>query len=434
MSKHAHILILDAGPILRNDPSISTLQAKCDQLYTTSAIVSEIRDPVAKSRFESTYLPFLRIRDPKSHSITIITEYSRKTADLAALSRGDIGILALAYELECEMNGGDWRLRSTPGQKRLNGSPPTKDSTGSSEVVAQEGNLEQRILAQPIQHSEGVQDDGHDVERLVDDLISAVIDNLDLEPDNLHHQVCEGVKTLSQVSANLDSAEDTKSLTGEAEQDTSDSDGWITPSNLRKLQAKDNGSKSGSTPGTSTLQVATLTTDFAMQNVLLHMNLNLISTSLQQIRHIRTYILRCHGCFEKTKDMSRQFCPRCGNPTLTRVSCSTNDRGEFKLHMKKTMQWNSRGDRYSIPKPVAGSANQKVAKHKGGGRGGWGQELILAEDQKEYMRAVQSRGRRKETDLMDEDYLPGILTGERSRTGGRPTIGAGRNINSKKRR
>lgn len=97
------------------------------------------------------------------------------------------------------------------------------------------------------------------------------------------------------------------------------------------------------------------------------------------------------------------------------------------------MQWNHRGDRYSIPKPVPGAANGKVGQGKGGGKGGWGQELILAEDQKEYLRATSGRKGKKELDLMDDDYLPGILTGERVRDGGRPKVGAGRNVNSRKR-
>ena len=149
-------------------------------------------------------------------------------------------------------------------------------------------------------------------------------------------------------------------------------------------------------------------------------------------------------------DMSKQFCPKCGmiqsshcsesdfdsgtgKPTLTRVSCSTNQKGEFKIHLKKNMQWNHRGDRFSIPKPVPGAANGKVGQAKGGGKGGWGQELILAEDQKEYLRATNGRKGKSEIDLMDEDYLPGILTGERGRTGGKPKVGAGKNVNSKRR-
>lgn len=100
------------------------------------------------------------------------------------------------------------------------------------------------------------------------------------------------------------------------------------------------------------------------------------------------------------------------------------------MHLKKNMQWNKRGDRYSIPKPVAGASNRKI---KGGGKDSWGSELILAEDQKEYTRAVTEEKRAKYRDLMDEDYLPGILTGDRMRSGGKPKVGAGRTVNSKKR-
>jgi RNA-binding protein NOB1 len=70
---------------------------------------------------------------------------------------------------------------------------------------------------------------------------------------------------------------------------------------------------------------------------------------------------------------------------------------------------------------------------KGGGKGGWGNELILAEDQKEYQRATQDEKKMKEKNLMDEDYLPSILSGDRGRHGGRVKIGAGKNANSKKR-
>ena len=76
------------------------------------------------------------------------------------------------------------------------------------------------------------------------------------------------------------------------------------------------------------------------------------------------------------------------------------------------MQWNHRGDRYSIPKPVPGTSNGKVGKGKGGGKSGWGQSLILAEDQKEYQRAINSRISKKETYLIYEYYLPGILNGD----------------------
>jgi len=137
------------------------------------------------------------------------------------------------------------------------------------------------------------------------------------------------------------------------------------------------------------------------------------------------------ACFNVIKDTSKQFCSRCGKATLTRVSCSTNQNGEFTLHLKKNMQWNKRGDKFSVPKPVHGASNGRV---KGGGKGGWGNGLIFAEDQKEYVRAMETEKRQKARDLMDEDYLPSILTGDRMNSGGRIKVGAGRNVNSRKKK
>jgi len=121
---------------------------------------------------------------------------------------------------------------------------------------------------------------------------------------------------------------------------------------------------------------------------------------------------------------------------LTRTACSTDQNGVFKVHLKKNYQWNNRGNIFSIPKAVPGSASGKLnigGGGKGGGKSGWGQDLILREDQKEYMQAIQREKKKKDRDLMDEDYLPNILTGERGRMGGRPEVGPGRNVNSKKR-
>jgi RNA-binding protein NOB1 len=105
------------------------------------------------------------------------------------------------------------------------------------------------------------------------------------------------------------------------------------------------------------------------------------------------------------------------------------------VHLKKNFQWNNRGNVYSIPKPTHGSASGKLASHggKGGGKNGWGRELVLAEDQKEYARQVEENKRARYRDLMDEDYLPGLLTGDRKGGQGKIRVGAGRNVNAKKR-
>ncbi|KAI9822416.1 MAG: Nin1 binding protein [Pycnora praestabilis] len=433
--KSVHTLVLDAGPIIKNEPPISSLLKESEALVTIPSVISETRDESARLRIQTTLLPFLTFRSPKPESVRIITEFARRTGDVNVLSETDRQLLALSYELECERNGGDWRLRKIPGQKTLNGSPPKKQDLleesslpdasvptqdeetingNEAGVIHSDSNCEGEVTSQGLSTQEELRSD-------------SPAQNEDI------NQIMDATHLTAPVGSPLDAPALPEESEEVVKSEDSDSDGWITPSNFKHHQAKDLDSSMTPSKQPKTMQVATITTDFAMQNVLLQMNLNLLSPSLQRVRLLKTYILRCHACFEKCKDMSKHFCPRCGKPTLTRVACSTNQNGEFKLHLKKNMQWNTRGDRFSIPKPVSGSANGKVNTSKGGGKGGWGQELVLAEDQKEYLQAMQGQSRRKERDLMDQEYLPGILTGERGRAGGRVKIGAGRNVNSKKR-
>ena len=444
-----HTILLDSGPILRNEPPLNALLQKSEKLITVPAVICEIKDANSRFRVETLLMPFVDIRSPSTESLKVITDFALKTGDLAVLSKPDIQVLALAYEVECERNGGDWRLRRVPGQKDLNGpkpqkqdveqvQPQTTDETRNNGSEAPSTNQEAEVSASPIifedsqaeirktavipsvqSYSESVQ-----ASELASDLEQLQISSL-----------CDFQSPMikSVLSVCRPQGEDLPEPPEPLNPDSSDSEGWITPSNIKKYQAKNMDSAMAPISEDSKIQVATITTDFAMQNVLLQMKLNLLSTSLQRITRVKTWILRCHACFERTKDMSKQFCGRCGKPTLTRVSCTVNQNGMFILHLKKNMQWNHRGDRFSMPKPVPGAANGKVGQGKGGGKGGWGQDLILAEDQKEYMRAVNGQKKRKEKSLMDEDYLPGILTGDRGRNGGRPKIWGGRDINSKKR-
>ncbi|KAI4196590.1 MAG: hypothetical protein LQ350_006462 [Teloschistes chrysophthalmus] len=424
-------MVLDAGPMLRNDPPISSLLAKADRLVTVPAVISEIRDATARSRVEATWKPFLDIVSPSSQSLKIVSDVARKTGDLAILSRPDLDILALTYELELQRNGSS-NIRTVPGQKLEKEGPATKEneSTGAlkaSDIEDKNSEPSVGITSDRTQSGVPVQEVTH--------VSKSALDTTDLSDAAASLQILNDTRQEYLEPTPISASADASNTVSPPEADSdSDAEGWITPSNILKHQAKD--ARSNTTQPISPeqpLDVACITTDFAMQNVLLTMNLSLLNPSLHRIRNIKTFILRCHACFSTTKEMTKQFCPRCGKPTLTRVSCSTNAKGEFRLHLKKNMQWNHRGDRFSIPKPVSGTANGKSGNGKGGGKGGWGQGLILAEDQKEYLREVGGQRRRKERDLMDENSLPSILTGERERTGGRPKIGAGRNVNSKKR-
>ncbi|UNI19538.1 20S-pre-rRNA D-site endonuclease nob1 [Purpureocillium takamizusanense] len=436
--KPIHSLVLDTGPLIKNDPPVSTLLARAERLYTLPVILSEIRDAVTLARVETTLLPFLMVRAPRPESVRHIRDFARRTGDLAVLSRPDVDVLALGYELECERNGGDWRLRNTPGQKGLNGRPGDKESRDEQPTTSDA----EAAVQDPVEDAAGASQ-GEEAAPL-EQQVEEKLEKLDLneasvgqEPlvessdaDNVQAPEASGEKQDEVVSAQQDAEE---------EGSDSDSDGWITPSNVKKHKDHDanaaahpsGGSSSSSTP--LVLQAAVLTSDYAMQNVALRMNLNLVAPSLARITRLKSWVLRCHGCFAVTKDMEKQFCPSCGQPTLMRASCSTDERGNFRVHLKKNFQWNNRGNVYSVPKPVHGSAN---GRHRdgGGGKNGWGSDLVLAEDQKEYTRAQDEQRRERRLDVMDQDYLPGILTGSRSGgRGGKLRVGAGRNVNSKRK-
>ncbi|CCU80297.1 proteasome maturation and ribosome synthesis protein Nop10 [Blumeria hordei DH14] len=436
VTKSVHCLVLDSGPIIKNETSASTLLSLAETLYTTPAVIEEIRDAVTRARVESLLVPFLTIRSPRPASIKTIQEFARKTGDLEVLSRTDIHLIALAYELECERNHGDWRLRSIPGQKRLNGSPPAS-LNGNPEPIT---SISKDTLSETdSQISLQTATDDQNMDRAESQNKSGQT-GLEELLENTHvletrsPECSRGTNTNVEVPkvSSSQTSEFAHQLTSELE-DVSDEEGWITPSNIKKHQKLDEKSNVPPTTVPKIMQAAIITTDFAMQNVILRMNLNLLSLSLQRISQLKSWVLRCHGCFSITKDMNKQFCGRCGKPTLLRTACSTDKEGNFKIYLKKNMQWSTRGNVYSIPKPVAGTSNGKNVV--GGGKSGWGNSLILAEDQKEYVRAITKERRSKDRNLMDEDFLPSILSRDRGdRSRGKPKVGAGKNVNSKKRR
>ena len=103
-------------------------------------------------------------------------------------------------------------------------------------------------------------------------------------------------------------------------------------------------------------RVGCVTTDFAMQNVLLQMGLKLVALDGSVITRCKQWLLRCDACFfivkpdtESGLGGARQrsaaaanralakslFCQKCGSATLSRVAYSTDASGRTKLHLRK---------------------------------------------------------------------------------------------------
>jgi RNA-binding protein NOB1 len=82
-------------------------------------------------------------------------------------------------------------------------------------------------------------------------------------------------------------------------EDDSDSDGgeWITPDNVDEYKAAEIGVTADEIKKRAVMAVGCMTADFAMQNVLLQMNLNLVSAGGYRVKKIRNSVMRCHACF-----------------------------------------------------------------------------------------------------------------------------------------
>lgn len=96
------------------------------------------------------------------------------------------------------------------------------------------------------------------------------------------------------------------------------------------------------------VKVACMTTDFAMQNVLKQIGLNVAALDGRVIKQVRTFIFRCYACFATTSIMTNVFCPSCGNKTLKKVSVSVDDKGNQKMHINFNRPLSARGKRVKI--------------------------------------------------------------------------------------
>lgn len=242
--KSVHTIVLDAGPILKNNPPLSTLLARCEELVITPSVVAEIRDPDARQRVETLYLPFLKQRTPSPKSVAFLSEFARKTGDRTVLSRTDLEVLALAYEVECERNGGDWRLRSVPGQKQVNGKPPAKVVDKEVEQQPQEATTTEESAENPA------------IEAVTEELKNTSIEGKEQEP--------EAEAPAPTESETTEGFQSEKPNEKDEAGDESDGGEWITPSNLKKRQARDEVGLTTATPEPKVMQVATMTTDFAV--------------------------------------------------------------------------------------------------------------------------------------------------------------------------
>nr|BAK03811.1 predicted protein [Hordeum vulgare subsp. vulgare] len=99
--------------------------------------------------------------------------------------------------------------------------------------------------------------------------------------------------------------------------------------------------------------VACVTSDYAMQNVILQIGLRLLAPGGMQIRQLHRWVLRCHACYKVTREIGKIFCPKCGNGgTLRKVSVTVGENGITMASRRPRVTL--RGTKFSLPMPQGG--------------------------------------------------------------------------------
>ncbi|CAH0725094.1 unnamed protein product, partial [Brenthis ino] len=406
MSKKIKHLVVDTTAFIR----AANLQDIGECVYTVQEVIDEITND--RQRRKLVVLPYdLKVKDIFTENVKFITDFSKKTGDYISLSATDIKVMALTYQLEKELVGSD-HLKTEPSMRK------TVNVTGLPGYKANENNKKDKIVNSTsdvknneIERTEIENDklkNSNDQNRSLNNLeensneiksvqIDVKNDEESDEDVQLAEDIAEQIKNMdlregTEVDECIVKVSDHEDIDSEDEsesEDDSDSDGgdWITPGNVseKKKEMEDGEFED------KNVEVACITSDFAMQNVLKQIGLNVTSIDGRVIRQLRTFIFRCTTCFKTTSVMTKLFCPKCGHATLKKVSVSIDDDGNQHIHINGRKPLTARGKKFSLPTPRGGQHFQYP---------------ILTEDQHIHKRFATKLARGK-TNAMDPDYIAG---------------------------
>lgn len=411
MTAHVRALVLDATPLITQ--SYTHYQNYAESFYTTPTVLNEIKDEQARKNLETwRSLGTLKLVHPDEKSIERVSAFARLTGDYSVLSANDIHILALEYQLECQLNGGDWRLRQKPGDS-------LDEINKKEETLEKENRVEEPKKKKRGRRGGKKQREKREQREVV------------VKEENSKEEVEEPKKTVTFEETVVEPVTESNELHEDFEEGDDDGE-WITPDTLVEAMIRDSGEDTSGSKGIEAIdnngadiislprnQVALATGDFAVQNVALQMNMNLMNfMSGLKIKRLRNYMLRCHACFKifpLPKDgKPKHFCPSCGGQgTLLRCAVSVDAQtGQVTPHLKANFQWNNRGNKYSIASPLSKNSIKKYGKkgfvHNKQNSNHQQDTPLLREDQKEYQQMVkQEEWTRRHNEKVLENWIGG---------------------------
>ncbi|KAL3998652.1 Nin one binding (NOB1) Zn-ribbon like family protein [Acanthocheilonema viteae] len=294
-------LVADSNAFIKRVP----LHDLASEIYTVPGVINELKCEKMRHLLDS--LPYqIHIQEPTTESLHIMTEFSKKTGDYPSLSVVDLKLLALVHDLHLKQYGKDG----------LRYDLKTIDDKSSTRYRQTRDTI--------------VKTDNKDV-RMEEN--AAEIEGKSKEMEDIN-DISDG----ASISSN-----------------SSDGDIWLNEDNVDEIM----GHVGETALPEKEMKVACITTDFAIQNILLRLGLCLLSVNGFRIQRLNNYILRCWACFATTNIMTKRFCPRCGNDSLHRVAVSIDEDGTMRLHINWNRLQSARGLKYSLPAPKGG-------KHPGG--------------------------------------------------------------------
>ncbi|KAG7300043.1 hypothetical protein JYU34_015570 [Plutella xylostella] len=385
MSKKIKHLVVDTSAFIK----AGNLQDIAENVYTIQEVIDEITND--KQRRKLVVLPYdLKIKNVFTESINFVTDFSKKTGDYTSLSATDIKVMALTYQMEKEVVGTEHLKTEPTMQKTLKVSglanytphPDTDDNkvneTKPTEQQESSNSPKEEVKQVNVEILNESKEDGYssDEDQALAEQIADQVQNMQLKDD------------VDEMMVKVSDDEDEESES-EGSEDDSDEGEWITPNNLAEKKKE---MDMGDYCEDISVEVACITSDFAMQNVLKQIGLNVTSIDGRIIRQLRTFIFRCTTCFKTTSVMTKLFCPKCGHATLRKVAVSVDEHGNQHIHINGRKPLTSRGKRFSLPTPKGGQHFQYP---------------ILTEDQHIHKKFATKMARKK-NNPMDPEYVGGF--------------------------
>lgn len=276
----------------------------------------------------------------KSHNFFLVIDVSKKTGDYASLSITDMKVLALTLDLHIEHCGRDGIVYDV-----LVKPPQVHDTSRKHKHVSEKSKAE----------------------KVGDEMKSELAkeDEETTEPDvtNVEEKAeTDVVKDEGETEPDAKDEDDVNDCISEEEEEINGSKRigfgtWVDETNLSDVVSR---MESAVDLNTSKMTVACLTTDFPLQNVLLHMKMNISSLEGLRINRIKTFVLRCRICRKTTSIVTKKFCPNCGHEALHKIGVSVDKYGNQRLHINKERERVTRGCRYSLPTPKGGKHGNDI--------------------------------------------------------------------------